>query len=411
PPVRPEQRVGRPNRHVREPPPALRQAERDVDPPLRLGHLNEEQQPARLEQRPHVRQRLAEIRRRVQDVDRQHNIVPARLEALLPRVPLDVQQLVPDEVVRRESLPRPRQEHRRDVREHVLRPVPRQHRQHRRRRPTRARANLDDPEPRALRTTRQRRPHHVRDETVERPRQRRFPIQPLRELRRATREQQRERIHRPGQRTRELPPALPRQPDLRIRGRVPLEELPPRRLRIARPRRTERPPPIPRRFQHPPLGQDLQEPVQEPAVPRQHPPPLRRFPPREPRARREVPAEPQDRLLHERAAHRLQPREELLVLRQPRRLREPRRAIRDRRLELRRRRPPARRARLTRNRLPTRSLPPVDLVQPPLVPVLPPHQIVDEPPQREPPQLRQDPPGVVQDTNVRHQRVAPPTRT
>ena len=119
---RTEQRVRFPVA-IRKPPPAGQQAEGQIQPAAGLHHLERQQQSRRREQPAAVRERLPEVARRVQHVRRHHQIEAVRLEPLFARVALDVQHPeVQTRLTAAEPFRRRRQEARRHVGEHVVRP-------------------------------------------------------------------------------------------------------------------------------------------------------------------------------------------------------------------------------------------------------------------------------------------------
>ena len=124
-----QQRMIRPQVLVGEPPPALGQAEHDVDPAPRRGALDQQQHAAGRQRLAHMGQRLAQVARGMQDVGRQHDVEALRGDALVGGRALDVEDLRLE--IGCELLPGRAQEARRQVGEDVVRPRRRQALEHR----------------------------------------------------------------------------------------------------------------------------------------------------------------------------------------------------------------------------------------------------------------------------------------
>ena len=206
---------------IREPPPAGQQAEGQIQPAAGLHHLERQQQPRRRQQPAAVRERLPEVARRVQHVRGDHQIEAVRLEPLFARVALDVQhpevqtRLAPAETFRRR-----RQEARRHVGEHVVRPPSGQRGQQRFGGSPGPRPDLQHPEAATRRERRDRRRGGFPDRLVHRPQPRRVPVQ-VRRVRLAA-EQQVEGIRPAPQHFGQRPPAAAEQSDLhRTAGTTP----------------------------------------------------------------------------------------------------------------------------------------------------------------------------------------------
>ena len=265
-----QQRIVLANGGVGEAPPTVGQAEGDVDPALGAGAFHQHEQAARRHHGPHVAKRRRQVGRGVQHVDGQHDVEALAGEALLGRIALDVEQAVVGERVGGKPLAGAAEEGRRQIGEDVVGALRRQHGQDGCGGAARAGADLQHPQ-RPVAEPVDRRPHRGRHELVEDQGFRRFAIQPLGKLERSAGEQQRERIDRAGQHIRECGTAARREPQLRLGGRITVQQSPVARMQVARLRRRSQGPPcaIPA-GEHAFLGQDVEQSRQQAAIAGQH---------------------------------------------------------------------------------------------------------------------------------------------
>ena len=263
---------------VVETPPPRQQPEGQIRPAPRLRRLQRHQQSRGREQPAAVRQRLRQITGRMQHVRRDHQIEPVRSEALLHRVPLDVQdpKLQPGPLLRKAFLRLP-EEPRRHVRIDVVRPAARQRSQHPLRRAAGPRAHFHNPQPPPSRQTRHRLRHRRRHHPVHRPQPRRLPVE--RRGARLVPEQKLQRLRPAPQHLRERLSATPQQPELQRTRRTPaerpLEDLlrRPGTVRKPVPGSRRHPPAAPLPRQHSAVLQQSQHPTQNAAVLGHHPQP------------------------------------------------------------------------------------------------------------------------------------------
>ena len=189
-----QQRIGRAQIGVSEPPPAFGQPEGDVDPPLGAHPFEQQQHAPRLELLAKVGEGTPQVGCRVHDVGCEDEVESAR-----SRIPgrgrlFEIQHLELHERMVGEALPGLRHEQRTDVGEQVRRAVGRQHRRDPRRRPAGASTHLQHPQRSINGQLGQHRPHGLAHELVADLGFGRIPIERLGELRRAAGEEELQRV-------------------------------------------------------------------------------------------------------------------------------------------------------------------------------------------------------------------------
>ena len=188
-----EQQLVRAQVDVGELPPALGEAEGDGDEPLLAQHLDHHEGPARCQEPADVGEGAAQVAGGVEDVGGDHDVVRL-IEALGHDVALDVERPVLDERVRGELLAGPAEEVGRHVGVGVVDAIRRQRRQHVGRRAAGAGADLQDPQPGAVRQGGDGGGHGLRGQRVVEVGERRQLVHLLRALDRPVREEQLEGI-------------------------------------------------------------------------------------------------------------------------------------------------------------------------------------------------------------------------
>ena len=184
-------------RRILERPPAVGDAEHDVEPPRPARDLLQHEQASRRQQALQVAQRARHVRRAVHHVGADDDVVRARLQALLAGVAGHVEGLVADPLA--ELLAGQVHEQGRHVREGEARTLLRQPRQHVPRGAARARADLEHAQLAAVRERRQRGRHRLGGERVEQPARRRLAIEGGHRLQAVPREQNVRTVTPPGQ--------------------------------------------------------------------------------------------------------------------------------------------------------------------------------------------------------------------
>ena len=124
-----QQRVSLTGSVVASQPPPFGHSECDVEPSQLPDRLDDHRHAAWREELSHVRERGAQVRRRMQHVGREHEIEPRR-ESLRRRIQSNVEQPVVDERILPEPLLGARREHRRHIGEDVARPTLREKGEH-----------------------------------------------------------------------------------------------------------------------------------------------------------------------------------------------------------------------------------------------------------------------------------------
>ena len=195
-------------------PPAVQLPEGQVQPTLAAQVFQRDQLARRREEREAMRQRLVKVAGRVQHVGRDYQIVAVQIEALLHRVPLDIQHPVIDRGLgAAEARFCLREEAGGDIRvDVVVAPVRKLGQDRGRRRPG-AGPDLDHPGTAPARQFSQERRNGVRQQPVCRARHRRLEIE-IGRRRLAAAEEQRQRIRLAAQHVGERIGAAPEEPDL-----------------------------------------------------------------------------------------------------------------------------------------------------------------------------------------------------
>ena len=213
-----EQRMLSASGGVRERPPAGRLAEDDVEPGRVAGDLEEHQRAPRGEQAPQVLERARDIRRRVDDVGRDHEIEGAGRQSLGQGVIGDVEWTRHAEGIGGELDLGLLEEQRRDVTEHVVGPFRRQDGKDERGRPARPRPDLQDPKGRRLRRLGDEGRDRGGEEGIVERRRGRSLVEPLQERKRVRREEELITVLVSGQHGRQVLARATQQLDVRLVG-------------------------------------------------------------------------------------------------------------------------------------------------------------------------------------------------
>ena len=224
--------MGWPQICIREPPPSIGEPENQVRPARRAIDFEQHEQASRCQQRAHICQCLAQIRRGVDRVGREDHIERAWRESLLLRRLLDVEELTAHKREIEKLLLGFREEAAREIGENVIGSIRGQARQDVRGHPAGAGADFKDAQRPAFRQILHHRCDRFRHEQITSAERHGVLIEMFRTGERSVGENQFERVDVSSENAGQFASARPDQRQLGEHSRKLIESVPPERIHV-----------------------------------------------------------------------------------------------------------------------------------------------------------------------------------